>query len=69
MRRDIVEMTNAAGSGHPGGSLSAVEMLVALYFEFLKHDPSNPDWEDRDRMIICKCHITPAIYSILARTG
>ena len=69
MRRDIVEMTNAAGSGHPGGSLSAVEMLVALYFEFLKHDPSNPDWEDRDRMIFCKCHITPAIYSILARTG
>ena len=69
MRRDIVEMTHAAGSGHPGGSLSAVEMLVTLYFEFLKHDPSNPKWEDRDRMVFCKCHITPAIYSILARTG
>ncbi len=69
MRRDIVEMTNAAGSGHPGGSLSSVEMLVVLYNEFLKHDPTNPQWEERDRMIFCKCHITPAIYSILARTG
>lgn len=69
MRRDIVEMTNAAGSGHPGGSLSSVELLVTLYNEYLKHDPKNPKWEGRDRMIFCKCHITPAIYSILARTG
>lgn len=69
MRRDIVEMTAAAGSGHPGGSLSSVEMLVTLYNEFLKHDSSNPEMEDRDRMIFCKCHVTPAIYSILARTG
>ncbi|MFC1616560.1 transketolase [Patescibacteria group bacterium] len=69
MRRDIVKMTNAAGSGHPGGSLSSVEMIVTLFYEFLKHDPENPDWEERDRMIFCKCHITPAIYSILARTG
>ncbi len=69
MRRDIVEMVNAAGSGHPGGSLSSVEMLVMLYNEYLKHDPSNPKWEDRDYMIFCKCHITPAIYSILARSG
>jgi transketolase len=69
MRRDIVEMTAAAGSGHPGGSLSSVEMLVTLYNEFLKHDPKNPQWEERDRMIFCKCHITPAIYSILARNG
>lgn len=69
MRRDIVEMVHLAGSGHPGGSLSAVEILVTLYNEFLKHDPQNPDWPERDRMIFCKCHITPAIYSILARTG
>lgn len=69
MRRDIIEMTHAAGSGHPGGSLSAVEMLVTLYFEILRHDPENPKWEGGDRMIFCKCHITPAIYSILARTG
>lgn len=69
MRRDIVRMVHAAGSGHPGGSLSAVEILVTLYFETLRHDTSNPHWEERDRMIFCKCHITPAIYSILARTG
>lgn len=69
MRRDIVEMTCAAGSGHPGGSLSSVELLVTLYNEYLKHDPENPKWEGRDRMVFCKCHITPAIYSILARTG
>ncbi len=69
MRRDIVKMVNAAGSGHPGGSLSSVEILVTLYNEYLKHDPKNPKWEDRDYMIFCKCHITPAIYSILARTG
>jgi len=69
MRRDIVKMTNAAGSGHPGGSLSSVEILIVLFNEFLKHDPENPKWEERDRMIFCKCHITPAIYSILARTG
>ncbi|HAU40318.1 MAG: transketolase domain-containing protein, transketolase [Candidatus Peregrinibacteria bacterium GW2011_GWF2_43_17] len=69
MRRDIVEMTCAAGSGHPGGSLSAVDMLVVLYNEFLKHDTEDTEWEERDRMIFCKCHITPAIYSILARVG
>lgn len=69
MRRDIVEMTHAAGSGHPGGSLSAVEAIVTLYYNILKHDSENPRWEDRDYMIFCKCHITPAIYSILARTG
>lgn len=69
MRRDIVEMTHTAKSGHPGGSLSATDMLVVLYNEVLKHDTDNPKWEDRDRMIFCKCHITPAIYSILSRTG
>jgi transketolase len=69
MRRDIVEMTAAAGSGHPGGSLSSVELLITLYNEFLKYDPAKPDEEGRDRMIFCKCHITPAIYSILARSG
>lgn len=69
MRRDIVEMVHLAGSGHPGGSLSSVEILVTLYNEFLQHDPQNPKDENRDRMIFCKCHITPAIYSILARQG
>src|SRR3990172_6427055 len=49
VRRDILNMLHQAGSGHPGGSLSAVEMLVALYWRFLRHDPRNPHWPDRDR--------------------
>jgi transketolase len=69
MRKDIVEMVHAAGSGHPGGSLSSVEVLVHTFFEVLKIDTDNPKWEDRDYFIFCKCHITPAIYSILARVG
>jgi len=69
MRRDIVEATNAAGSGHPGGSLSATEMMIVLYNSVLRHDSENPEWEDRDRFILSKAHITPAYYSILARTG
>jgi transketolase len=69
MRKDIVEMVHSAGSGHPGGSLSSVEVLVHMFFEVLKIDTDNPKWEDRDYFIFCKCHITPAIYSILARVG
>jgi len=69
MRKDIVEMVHAAGSGHPGGSLSSVEVLVHTFFEVLKINTDNPKWEDRDYFIFCKCHITPAIYSILARVG
>ncbi|MGI6343782.1 MAG: transketolase [Bacillota bacterium] len=69
VRRDIVRMTAAAGSGHPGGSLSSVELLVGLYFCKMRHDPERPDWPDRDRFILSKGHIAPALYSVLARTG
>ena len=69
MRRDIVESTHAAGSGHPGGSLSATDMMTVLYNCILRHDPTNPHWENRDRFILSKAHIAPAYYSILARTG
>lgn len=69
MRKDIVEMVHAANSGHPGGSLSSVEVLVHMFYEVLKIDTDNPKWEDRDYFIFCKCHITPAIYSILSRVG
>lgn len=69
IRRDIVEQTHAAGSGHPGGSLSATDMMVVLYNSILRHRPENPEWEDRDRFILSKAHISPAYYSILARTG
>jgi len=69
MRRDIVESIAAAGSGHPGGSLSATDVMTVLYNCVLRHDSSNPHWEDRDRFILSKAHIAPAYYSILARTG
>jgi len=69
LRRDIIRMTALAGSGHPGGSLSAVDFLTVLYFHVLNHKPSEPSWEERDRVIYSKAHITPAIYSVLARAG
>ncbi|MGH8104556.1 MAG: transketolase, partial [bacterium] len=69
VRRDIVKMTAAAGSGHPGGSLSAVEILCSLYFNVLRHDPKNPHWEERDRFILSKGHASPVLYSTLAEAG
>ncbi len=69
VRRDIVEMIAHANSGHPGGSLSATELVTALYFNVLNHDPKNPHWEDRDRFILSKGHACPVLYSCMARTG
>ncbi|MBI4233185.1 MAG: transketolase [Chloroflexi bacterium] len=69
IRRDIVQMTAEAASGHPGGSLSAVELLTALYFCVLRHDPHNPRWPERDRFILSKAHACPVLYSVLARCG
>jgi len=69
MREDIVKMISAAGSGHPGGSLSEVELLAALYFRVLRHDPKNPQWRERDRFILSKGHGCPALYSALAHAG
>ncbi len=66
VRRHIIEMVTAAGSGHPGGSLSAVEILCALYFRVLRHDPKRPDWPDRDRFVLSKGHATPVLYAVLA---
>src|SRR5438309_1221402 len=68
-RREIIEMITAAKSGHPGGSLSAVEILTTLYFDALKHDPANPKWPDRDRFILSKGHAAPVLYSIMAQCG
>ncbi|MEM2856502.1 MAG: transketolase [Candidatus Nitrosocaldaceae archaeon] len=68
-RRLILEAVAEAGSGHPGGSLSAVELLVALYFYKMRHDPKNPRWNDRDRFILSKGHAAPLLYSILAQAG
>lgn len=69
VRRHIIEMTTAAESGHPGGSLSATELLVALYFAVMRHDPKNASWEDRDRMILSKGHASPGLYAVLAEAG
>src|SRR3989338_6172749 len=69
IRRDIIKMLGIAGSGHPGGSLSVTDILTLLYFHFLKHDPKNPKWPDRDRLIFSKGHGWPALYSALARSG
>lgn len=69
VRRDILQMTHAAGSGHPGGSLSAVEILVSLYFDQMRLDPARPDGPDRDRFLLSKGHAAPVLYSVLARRG
>ncbi|MGM0381156.1 MAG: transketolase, partial [bacterium] len=60
---------HAAGSGHPGGSLSMVEILTALFFEILDKKPEDPTWPDRDRLVLSKGHGVPALYSVLARAG
>ncbi|MFN3974640.1 MAG: transketolase [Dehalococcoidia bacterium] len=69
IRRDIVQMTAMAGSGHPGGSLSAVEVLVSLYFCVMRHNPADPTWPQRDRFILSKAHACPVLYAVLARCG
>lgn len=69
MRRHILTMVAEAGSGHPGGSLSIVEILTLLYFHFMKVDPERPDWPDRDRLILSKGHACPAWYAVLAERG
>jgi transketolase len=69
MRRDIINMIFTAGSGHPGGSLSSVEILTALYFKILNHNPADPHWPDRDRFILSKGHAAPVLYAALASAG
>jgi len=70
MRADIVEMIGAAGSGHPGGSLSAADIVATLYFGgVLRHDPEQPDWPERDRFVLSKGHAAPVLYAALAEAG
>lgn len=69
IRIDIINMIAEANSGHPGGSLSAVEVISSLYFKEMRHDPKNPTWPDRDRFILSKGHAAPALYSAMARSG
>ena len=69
LRRHIITMTGKAGSGHPGGSLSAVEIVTALYFRLMRHKPLDPQWSDRDRFILSKGHAAPLLYATLAECG
>jgi transketolase len=69
IRREIIQMIGAAKSGHPGGSLSAVEIVVELFFNTMKIDPKNPQWPDRDRFILSKGHAAPVLYAAMAEAG
>jgi transketolase len=69
LRRHVITMTGKAGSGHPGGSLSAAETVTALYFKCLRHNPANPCWADRDRFVLSKGHAAPLLYAALAESG
>ena len=69
VRRDLIDMLYGAGSGHPGGSLSAVEIVVSLYHEVMRIRPEEPDWPERDRFILSKGHSAPVLYVVLARRG
>ncbi|MCK4257249.1 transketolase [candidate division WOR-3 bacterium] len=69
VRGDVIEMLARAGSGHPGGSLSVVEIIVTLYYKVMHHNPHNPHDDNRDRFILSKGHAAPTLYSILSRLG
>ena len=69
VRKDILKMTSAVNSGHPGGAMSATDIIVTLYYYKMRHNPEDPKWEKRDRFVLSKGHVCPALYSVLARTG
>jgi transketolase len=69
LRRHVIAMIATAGSGHPGGSLSAADIITALYFKILRYDPENPQSSDRDRFILSKGHAAPILYAALAEAG
>ena len=69
IRADVLRMTTAAGSGHPGGSLSAADIITVLYFHKMKHNPKKPNWAERDRFVLSKGHACPSLYAALAHAG
>ncbi|MTI85790.1 MAG: transketolase [Firmicutes bacterium] len=69
IRRHVVKMIGKAGSGHPGGSLSAADIVTSLYFNVMRIDPQRPHWEDRDRFVLSKGHAAPVQYAALAERG
>ena len=69
IRKYVIDSVYRAGSGHPGGSLSIADILSCLYFHEMRHDPKNPRWADRDRLVLSKGHAAPALYAALAMSG
>ncbi|MDP6559558.1 MAG: transketolase [Candidatus Binatia bacterium] len=69
LRVDIIRMLVKAGSGHPGGSLSCIDLVTTLFFHKMRHRPKEPDWSDRDRFVLSKGHCVPALYAALSRAG
>lgn len=69
MRIDIIKMLEVAGSGHSAGPLGLADIFTALYFDVMKHDPKNPDWEDRDILILSNGHCAPVLYAAMAASG
>ncbi|NLW43755.1 MAG: transketolase [Syntrophomonadaceae bacterium] len=69
LRREVIRMVGIAGSGHPGGALSAADLVACLYFWEMRYDPKRPDWPDRDRFVLSKGHAAPLLYAVLAESG
>lgn len=69
VRESIIEMLLAAGSGHTAGPLGMADVFTLLYFHALKHDPKNPSWDDRDRLVLSNGHICPVLYAAMAHSG
>lgn len=69
LRKQVLQMIANAGSGHLGASLSIVDILTILYFMKMQHDPLNPDWPERDRLVLSKGHAAPALYAVLSEAG
>jgi len=68
-RKLVIQATSSAGSGHPGGPFSMAEILGCLFFKYLRYDPKNPSWEDRDKLVLSKGHASPGLFSNLAVAG
>lgn len=69
MMIDVLKMTTEAGSGHPGGSLSSKDIMAVLFFKIMRHNPKNPSWDDRDRLVLSKGHAVPILYAALIESG
>ena len=68
-RKLVIKGTTAAGSGHPGGSFSMAEIMGCIFYKHLRYDPKNPEWEDRDKLILSKGHASPGLFSNMAVAG